>query len=163
MDNTQIIKHVFEEIGHTSLRNLYNHVKDYTKEHYPGRKITEKECKAFRDRQEITQIHKQTLKNIHYIPIIAKPGVYQMDLTFYSKLKDFNEDYTNILCCINIMTRKAYTYLQKTKTGEETFRNYRKFIQDAGDVKEITSDNGPEFVNKLFKDFNAQHHIIHMN
>jgi hypothetical protein len=78
-------------------------------------------------------------------PIYSKvPGGYQMDLL--AQTKNANPPYWFIF--INVNTRKAYAYPCGGKNIETIKHVLDKFISDAGDVTQITSDREPAFLSK---------------
>ena len=116
---------------------------------YKGQdKYTYKQIKEMVSRQEAYQLNKGKTK-IHYFPIVGHgPNSYQADLMFL----DNDKGYTNILCIINVITRVAYAYPQKTKTDEETLSNFKKFYKEVPDIEHLQTDRGKEFVNKKVKE-----------
>ena len=115
---------------------------------YKGQdKYTLKQIKEMVQRQEAYQLNKGKTK-IHFFPIVGHgPHSYQADLMFL----DDDDGYKVILCIINVITRVAYAYPQKTKTEEETLENFQKFYKEVPDVEHLQTDRGSEFINKSVK------------
>lgn len=131
--------------GLSSAMALYNRVK--------AQKITLGEVKTWLKKQETNQIFQPTDKSkTIYAPIIGQNGDYQADLMFLSQYKTKNSGYHIILNFMELTSRKAFSYKLKKKTGDEIVDAFGKFIQDSGNCKKITVDNGSEFISKKWKD-----------
>ena len=103
------------------------------------------------------QLNKQ-LGHITYFPTLGHgKHSYSADLM----ILDNDGGYNNILCIINMITRVAYAYPQKSKTAEETVGNLKKFYTAVPNVEHLQTDAGGEFDNRqaqaLFKDIDYYH------
>ena len=101
-------------------------------------------------KQEAYQLHKGRVKT-YYFPVIGHGrNSFCCDLMFL----DNDRGYTNILCIINLITRVAYAYPQKSKA--DTYDNLKKWFESVPNVEHLQTDAGSEFTNKkckeLFKD-----------
>lgn len=120
---------------------------------YKGQnQYTLKQIKEMIQNKEAYQLNKQKVKT-YYFPVVGHgKGSYCADLMFL----DNDRGYNNILCIINLITRVAYAYPQKSKA--DTYDNLKKFLNEVDDVNHLQTDNGSEFTNKrvkeLFKDIN---------
>ena len=98
-------------------------------------------------KQEAYQINRQGTKT-DYFPILGVgPGSYQADLMFPEAWRG----YTCVLCILNVITRVAYCYAQRSKS--DTYDNLRlclKTVQEK--VSFVQTDSGTEFVNKKVGD-----------
>ena len=96
--------------GLVNAQTIYNNLKDKTK-------ITLQDVKNYVKKQEVTQIHKPypTRKHV-YFPITAiKNEIMKIDLADMSNIESVNRGYKWLLCCVDVMTRKAYVYPMKQK------------------------------------------------
>ena len=108
-------------------------------------KLTLDQIKKQVAKQEPYQINRVKTK-IYYFPIVGHgEHSYQADLMFPS-----GGGKENILTIINVITRVAYAYPQKSKS--ETYENLKKWYEEVPDVKHLQTDNGSEFTNKNVKD-----------
>ena len=99
-------------------------------------------------------------EKIVYPPILGNvDGSFQSDLMFMTNYKTKNSGFHIIFNFIEITSRKAYSYKMKTKKAEEIIENFKRFLQDAQTVKNITIDNGSEFISKQFKDLAKEKEI----
>ena len=122
-------------------------------------KYTYQQVQDMLARNEAYQLNKQGSKTA-YFPIVGTgKGSYQADLMFPEAYRG----YTCILCIINVITRVAYCYAQKSKS--ETSDNLEKWLKSVEQpVNFIQTDSGSEFVNKkvnkLFADANIEFHNV---
>ena len=122
------------------------------------KKYTYEQVKAMLEKQEAYQLNKQGTKTAYFPIVGVTSGSYQADLMFPNEYKG----YTCILCIINVITRVAYCYAQKSKS--ETYNNMAKFLEDVEGVNFIQTDSGSEFVNRkvsqLFEDKGIEFHAV---
>lgn len=134
----------------------------YKEAHKIDNRIRLIDVRNFLKKQEEYQINTTDNKNLLF-KINAKPGYYQMDLTFYPQYQKVNNGYSIMLCLIEIASRKAYIIPLKNKTENELYNAINKLISNIKGIKAITTDNGSEFTNKkviqLFKDNNIIHYL----
>jgi transposase InsO family protein len=153
-DHLKILKEEYynPESGFLSPAKFYQNVRKHG--------ITMKEVKEFIESQLTAQLSKRQT-NSAKIPILARPGSYQMDLTFFDALKSANKGYSCVLCIIDNLSRKAYTYPWKSKSAPSVLAAFKEFLKQAKGVKMITSDNGSEFKNREFEKLIKEHKITH--
>ena len=123
----------------------------YRKAREAGRKITRKQVEAFVNRQSLAQQYR--VKRKHYFPIYAEtPGSYQMDLMFYpDSIKRFNSGYGTFMTAVEVTTRKGHCIKMKNKSTPEVLRAFKEFLQQAGTVRALTTDNGSEWISHEFR------------
>jgi len=113
---------------------------------------------------ETQQIKDKKINKSEYIPIVATPGSYMCDLTFYDQYKKVNKGYGILLTIININTRYAYVYPLKNKNIKSIIEAFTDAITKIGDMKLLESDKGSEWISKQFqilmKDNNIHHIVI---
>lgn len=103
------------------------------------------QVKEIIQRQEPYQLNKQK-GIVNYFPIVGHgPNSFQADLMFL----DNDRGYNNILCIINVITRVAHAYPQKSKA--DTYDNLKKFYEEVPNVEHLQTDKGSEFTNKKVK------------
>ena len=123
------------------------------------KKYTYDEIKSMIANQEAYQLNRQGTK-VSFFPILGPgPGSYQADLMFPPEV----DGYSSILCIINVLTRVAYCYAQKSKA--DTFGNLKLWLtSNRKSVNFVQTDSGTEFVNKnvkkLFADEGIEFHAV---
>ena len=150
----EILKKVYYDpkTGFLSAKKLYENVK--------SKGITMKQVKDFLNAQLTVQLTKKQ-GPLPKIGILAKPGSFQCDLTFYDTIKGSNKGYSCILCIVNNLSRKAYTYPLKNKSADSVLAAFKKFLEVVPKISELTSDNGVEFKNAKFAKLMKEHKISH--
>ena len=143
------------KIGLNSVRTFFNKVKKY------GYSIDE--VSDFVNNTEIGQRFK-TIKKKDFLPIFCvEGGCYQSDITFFPKFSGKNNGIDKILTFINVNTKYACASPLKSTRGEEVSQVLKRFIEQAGDVEKLTTDNGVEFLNKhvqkVLNDLGVQHYL----
>lgn len=95
-----------------------------------------------------------------FMPIFAKhPYSYQMDTFINNKSKWM----LNYLIFININTRKAYAYPLHGKGADTVIDAMKRFIDDAGEVFSITSDQDRAYLSKKVLEFIRSKSINYFN
>lgn len=158
---------LYEKHPSFSFNNFYNQVKM----HLPH--ITYQDTLKFYGRLESSQQHKLRGERskisqeggIKFIPIVAKPHTYQldlMDMQTFAGGPENNDGANYILVCVNILTRKLYAYTLKSKKKDEVFLKYKEFLRDSRfDANNITTDNGDEFnAVKSYNDSTNRKHFL---
>lgn len=115
--------------GYSSATELYKRVKASGDTAAKG--ITTVMVKEFLEKQTIKQIKKP--KPRHYISISGDGHTYQADLMFLTESPRSNSGYGAILNIINTVSRKAYSYPLKGKTGPEVGSAFDKFFAEVPD------------------------------
>ena len=111
-------------------------------------------------KQETYQIFRNNfIKPDDYAPITGPDDTYQADLMFLTQYKTKNDGYHVILNFIEVTSRKAFSYKLKNKEGNSVIEAFKTFMKEANDVKNLTMDQGSEFINKRFKDLAKEHNI----
>ena len=83
-----------------------------------------------------------------------------MDITEINKdIIDNNNNRIYLLNIIDHFSKYAWSFIQSTKSSEETFKNIKNFIDKNGPPEIIQCDNGGEFKNNLFKKFCEESNI----
>lgn len=121
-------------------------------------KLKYDQVKELLKNQEPYQLNKQGTTT-RYFPIVGHGiGSYQADLMFLN----IDKKYSSVLCIINVITRVAYAYPQKSKS--DTSSNLAKWLKELPEgikVRFIQTDNGSEFLNRkvkaIFDEANIEH------
>jgi len=145
----------FDPATGLSIKNTFKNA------HEKDPRITLKMVKDTVDKIANKQIFDKTVDKSKFIPIVASPGSYQADITFYNQYKTFNSGYEALVTIININTKKAYVYPIKNKSATTILEVMTKFLDEAGDVKVIETDEGTEFTNNKIKDLLKSKGILH--
>jgi len=158
----KVLKEIYDqkEGSNGSIQSFIRKVERYFKEHKDIElsRPQKEDIVAFLNRMpEYQQVKETIVQKKDYIPIIAKPNIFQIDLIDFNNKEGYGDRSDNMLrgkgyrygmCCVNIMTRKAYVYPQIGKTANETFKSYKKFLRDAhltDDIQEEEEEpEGPD-------------------
>ena len=118
--------------------------------------ITREMTQDFLEKQGVVQVFKQRKVSVFYPLIAMKPGRIQIDLMDMS-----NEDtVTNkgskwLFCAVDVFSRYAFCYPQKSKSDSSCIESLRSLIRDAKDVGiiiyQIDSDSESSFQSRQFK------------
>lgn len=109
--------------------------------------------------QEVYQLMKRQTKTKHNYPLSAnyENQRVQIDLldigsSFNKYPKQKNKGYRYIFCCVDVFTRKAYTYPLKTKNKDEIVKAFEEILNDLGEPPfQLDCDNEGAFKSRLFK------------
>jgi hypothetical protein len=132
--------------------------------------ISNKEIDEYFSPKEINQIYAQP-KKYKPLKITAPPFSFQMDIALLPAYKRQNEGKDQFLILVDILSRKAFTYVLKSGKMKHVLDAYEKFLIDrAGEINSVAGDdffNNPEFmeVNKdmyidVFTNVARDDHII---
>ena len=128
------------------------------------------EVKEWYDKQNVNQIYKQAQpnKNFHTIksPFNAI-GCFQIDLMITERFYKQNKGYKYILNIIDIFSRRAFSFLLKTKTPVEIAPYVEQVIKETLNKQNVvlffTCDNGSEFRGQVKKIFDEYHVRLFLN
>lgn len=130
----------------TGFMNTYKLQKKST--FYPSlRNINTAQIKDWYWKQPVNQVHRQDMKPKVYTSIAGEgPGTnLQMDFLIYKDHKF--QGYTNILCIVDVFSRKAFAYATTTREGPTYTRLFKEMVEnELGGVwpKHLNCDN--EFI-----------------
>jgi len=108
----------------------------------------------FLSSQDVYTLHKPNVK-YKSSPIIAA-GMdcdWQIDLADFQKIKKYNQGYSYILTCIDVLSKYGFAVPIKKKTSSEIISAFHEILSSGRKPWRVFSDKGREFVNKEFKDF----------
>ena len=132
--------------------------------------ISNKEIDEYFSPKEINQIYAQP-KKYKPLKITAPPFSFQMDIALLPTYKRQNSGRDQFLIIVDILSRKAFTYVLKSGKMKHVLAAYEKFlIEREGEVHSVAGDNffnNPQFmeVNKdmmieVYTNVAAEDHII---
>ncbi len=128
-----------------------------------NKKVPLKIIKEIIEKIQSKQTKAKTNEKQNFIPIVANPDSYMMDLTFYNDIKSVNNGYGTIMNIININSRFLYSYLMKDKKSETIISNFNKFLNDLKKdnktIELLEADSGKEYwkqFQKLCEDNNIK-------
>ena len=107
--------------------------------------------------------HRDTRKTFNRSQVITN-GIrylFDADLMDMSNVSEENDDITFILVVIDAFTRKLYLEPLLTKGGKDVTKAFNKIVLRAGFPKNVRTDSGTEFTNKLLQNFFKENDINH--
>jgi len=124
-------------------------IKEVKKRH-PEIKI--KDIQEFLKNQEINQITTDIKKSYQY-KITAPPRTFQIDIFWFKR----SETLTPILLLVDILSRKAFSYILSKKTQENLLDAIKMFKNEVGKINGLEGDN--EFSQSNIKEFCKDNNI----
>ena len=124
-------------------------------------KVTRKQVEEFLAEQETYTRHRQ-LRRRFKRNVIKSPGIdvhWQGDLADMRNVKQWNNNYTYLLVCVDVLSRYAFVAPIKKKTPERVSEAFASLIKKRKPWT-LTTDRGLEF-SKKFQDFLASQDIEH--
>ena len=128
-------------------------------------KITKKRIKEFLDKKDEEQILKEnkTKASSGHIVALSPNKLWQIDIFILSKYEKYNKGYSNILCAVDVFTRKVYVEKMKSKDAETVAAAFQKILKRADGIAQlITSDTDSAFTSKEFKKVIESYIINHI-
>ena len=88
--------------------------------------------------------------------------IWQLDIFILQKYSKHNKGFKNIICAIDVFTRKVYAVPIKTKNIDDCTTGLNEIITQAG-VSPVTimSDNDSSFKGNVFQKLLSKYNIIH--
>lgn len=127
-------------------------------------KVNSKEIVKWLNSTDSYTLHKPVRKRFPRRKYIVSgiDGLWQADLSDMTRLNKSNDNNKFILVIIDTFSRKAYSKLLKTKSGQEVSKAFKSVIVDNNVFpKDLLTDKGKEFYNSFFKDMLAEYKINH--
>ena len=133
--------------GFSNPNLLYKHVKGYG--------ISQKQVEEYLRAKDSYTLHKQTRRGKrNRIVVNDIDEQWEMDLADLPAISDANDGYRYILCCIDVLSKYAWTLSLKRKTGPVLLEAVKKIIETSGRKPTcIRVDKGGEFVNRHMKEY----------
>lgn len=159
MSNEDIIKKIYYDPskGLGGANKILKRVKEINPD------ITMKEVKTFLDKQSIHQTTKKYNAQGSFIPQ-DKHHQLQIDLLYFANWKNpkLNSGNRYGFVAINTFTKKGHVAIMKSKNAEEALRAFKECIKILGVPRQIYSDQGKEFDNRMFKEYTDSLNIDHI-
>lgn len=129
-----------------------------------NKKITRKQVEDFLAEQTAYTRHRQSRRKFKR-NVTQTAGLdvdWQADLADMRHLKHYNNGYTFILICVDVLSRYAFAVPLKRKTPELVAKAFAHIIKTTGRQPWVlTTDSGTEFKGKLFQQFLQKEDIRH--
>ena len=85
----------------------------------------------------------------------------QCDLMDVSKLSKYNRGFKYILVAIDVFSKYGYAIPLKRKDAKSVLEGFQKLIKQVKVIRNLQTDQGKEFLNRVMKSFYKQHNIHH--
>lgn len=129
--------------------------------YFKGR-LSMKEIKSFLQTSESYSLHFPFKRAKIYNPTYVryKRQSFQVDIIYMLEFSKENDAIKYMLCCIDVFTRFMWCEPLKNIKSKDVTAAMRKILRRCGGKpKTMTSDKGPEFIGKPFKDLMAENNI----
>ena len=128
--------------------------------------IKDKEIENYLQHQYVHTLHKSVQRHFgrnSYI-VFSSFEMFEIDIMDIQNLKEKNDNFRYILCCIDVFSKKAYMEPIKTKGGLDVSKAFKRILDRAEKLpKSVNSDRGKEFLNKNFRILLSNLNIKQMN
>jgi transposase InsO family protein len=155
-----IIKEYYNQIERPSslggVKRLYNVLK------IKNKGIKESDVRKYLSEQNEYTLHKPITRKFkrNKVVVYGIDDTWQLDLVDMQKFSKENKDVTFILTVIDVFSKFAWAKMLKNKKQETVLDAFASIISTSGrKPKKIHSDEGTEFVNKLFKSYLTKQNI----
>jgi len=128
-------------------------------------KIKVNDVKHFLSKQQTYTLHKPVKKRFPRNRIVTA-GLdvdWQADLADLSALKKYNNNYTFVLVCVDVLSRYIWAIPIKRKTGEQTAEAMQKILNQGRIPWRLCTDRGREFKNQSFQTLMHKYDIQYFN
>jgi hypothetical protein len=152
----EIIQKYYENYLYPSLNEMYVYLKE------DKLNVTKAQIKKWLDLQEEVQITKETKykKKYGHITAFFENQEWQMDIFILQKYVKNNKGYRNILCCIDVFSRKVYCIAMKNKSIDDVTDALSSIFKTAIPQK-ITSDSDSSFLGGKLQALLKKNNVIH--
>ncbi|KAG0442557.1 Pro-Pol polyprotein [Dictyocoela muelleri] len=143
---------------HRGINAIFNEIK---RKYY---NITQEDVKRLLDRCNICSNRKVRVENTTTTPIIIpnKLDRIQLDITYMIEFHNDNNGFKYILTAIDCATKFAWCFPCLQKSAEEVYIHLEDLFLRCIIPKEIHSDNGTEFKNRLIKHLCSKFNVKHV-
>ena len=144
----QKIAKIYAENFYPSLNELYKILQE------EGINITKVKVKEFLDTQLEQQITKETkiMKKDDGAIIASYPDqLWQLDIFILQKYVKYNKGYRDMLCAVDVFTRRAYVVSMKQKDLESVMQAIKMMFKLYGVPDNIMSDSDSTFTSHEFQ------------
>lgn len=154
----QKIAKIYAENFYPSLNELYKILQE------EGISITKAKVKEFLDLQLEQQITKETkiMKKDDGAIIASYPDqLWQLDIFILQKYVKYNKGYRDMLCAVDVFTRRAYVVSMKQKDLESVMQAIKMMFKLYGVPDNIMSDSDSTFTSHEFQKLMKEKEITH--
>ena len=154
----QKIYKIYAENFYPTLNELYKILQE------EGINITKAKVKEFLDTQHEQQITKETkiLKREDGAIVASYPDqLWQLDIFILQKYVKHNKGYRDMLCAVDVFTRKAYVVSMKQKDLESVMSAIKMMFKLYGVPENIMSDSDSTFTSHEFQKLMKEKEITH--
>lgn len=112
----------------------------------------------------VDELHTRARKNFPRRPYLMRgvDDTFQADLVEMIPYAKINSNFRYILCVIDTFSKYAWTMPLKNKTGEEVTTAMQKIFDKNNRIpKNVHTDQGKEFYNKIFQNLMRKYNINH--
>lgn len=123
---------------------------------YLGPEVKNNDIKSFLMKQESYTLHAPRVKKFKrdFVFVTNIDDVWGIDLIDFRNLKAVNNNFSFLLCVIDVLSKYAWVKCLKNKTGENVKFALEQIIEESGrQPLKIHCDKGKEFVNLDFKNY----------
>ena len=119
------------------------------------KKIKRKQVQNWLKQQEVYTLHKPARRQFQRNRVIVggKDDQFQVDLVDLSSLSKYNDGYTFLLTCIDILSKYGWAIPMKHKTGPEITEAFSQIVKSGRQPKILQTDKGTEFLNVTFQNY----------
>ena len=154
----QKIYKIYAENFYPTLNELYKILQE------EGINITKAKVKEFLDLQHEQQLTKETkiLKREDGAIVASYPDqLWQLDIFILQKYVKHNKGYRDMLCAVDVFTRKAYVVSMKQKDLESVMSAIKMMFKLYGVPENIMSDSDSTFTSHEFQKLMKEKEITH--
>jgi transposase InsO family protein len=155
------ISELLKEIYYDPNQGLQGARNLYLKAKVQNAKTTQKYVQAWLKLQETSQLHAPVKQIKHFYPIKAneQDHVWCCDLMDLSASAHNNSNCNYFLCVIDIWSRYAWVVPLKNKIAATCCAALATILKEGRTPKVLLSDNGSEFISRLWRALLAKHNI----
>ena len=155
----KIIEKYYESNNFPSADKLYKYLKA------DNVSVSKKQVQEYLSKQTEVQLTKETKihksKDGHIVAMFANQ-IWQIDIFILQKYVKVNHGYRDILCAVDVFTRKSYCVPMKTKDIDDCTMALSKIFKIAGlTPKTIMSDNDSSFKGEKFQKLLKTYEVDH--
>ena len=105
--------------------------------------------------QLTNQLHKPIIKKFKKIKVYSsfRDNTWGVDLADMQSLSKYNKGNKQLLCAIDLFSKNAWVVPLRDKKGTSIVNAFQKIISERRKPNKIWVDEGSEFYNNFFKDF----------
>ena len=115
--------------------------------------------------QGVYTLHKPVKRRFPCRNTIVPGANFQMQADFidFSSLKQYNDNFKDILVVSDVFSKKGFISFLKTKTSSEMIRPFEEVLPKIGRFQKLQTDLGSEFFNRPFQAWLKRQNIEHFH